>query len=223
MSLKILSKIGEVWRERFGRWSLDDPRPMAKTAPYTFYIPQAFEVAALERGDLAKLIFRGDPPGPQWERERMWVEVREWDGKSGVGELANTPHDIPQLKVGTLVPFRDYEVIDLIYADQDTGRRPRHQTEREWFDRCMVDESVANGQSPVGYLYREEPFPLREGEEFPDSGWRIRSGFGDEEPVYVALGSVLNHDDSWVGLIDAPVGSAFERDWDFGEYVQVGV
>ena len=38
--------------------------------------------------------------------------------------------------------------------------------------------------------------------------------------AYVALGAVLNRDDSWVGLIDEPVGAAYEKDFDLGEFVR---
>lgn len=38
---------------------------------------------------------------------------------------------------------------------------------------------------------------------------------------YVAVGVVLNEDDRWLGLIDAPVGSRFMRDVVTDTYVSV--
>ncbi|MFN7620470.1 MAG: DUF2185 domain-containing protein, partial [bacterium] len=42
----------------------------------------------------------------------------------------------------------------------------------------------------------------------------------DEGVEYVALGAVLNKDDSWIDLLDAPVGSAFLRDFDTNTWVE---
>jgi hypothetical protein len=37
---------------------------------------------------------------------------------------------------------------------------------------------------------------------------------------YVALGAVLNRDDSWVSWIDAPIGTALMRDLELNTYVE---
>lgn len=63
-------------------------------------------------------------------------------------------------------------------------------------------------------------------DEYPDSGWRIRGTSeaieADEAagrtPQYVALGAVLNEDDSWLSLVDEPVGSAFIRNLSTGYF-----
>ncbi|WP_423603110.1 immunity protein Imm33 domain-containing protein [Sphingomonas sp. MS122] len=57
---------------------------------------------------------------------------------------------------------------------------------------------------------------------YPDSGWRIRGDYrnisdtevDEREAAYVALGAVLNRDDSWIRLIDEPVGARFIRNWE---------
>jgi len=38
-------------------------------------------------------------------------------------------------------------------------------------------------------------------------------------PRYVALGAVLNQDDSWLHLIDEPVGARYMRDFRRDTYV----
>ncbi len=58
--------------------------------------------------------------------------------------------------------------------------------------------------------------------------WRIRGRFGDctddelaeRRTAYVALGAVLNRDDSWLEWIDAPFGTHLIRDFESGDYLE---
>jgi hypothetical protein len=67
----------------------------------------------------------------------------------------------------------------------------------------------------------------KEDDRFPDSGWRIRGDprgasveqLGSREVAYIALGAVLNRDDTWLHLIDEPVGARFEKDFERGIFV----
>ena len=89
-------------------------------------------------------------------------------------------------------------------------------------DRCVI-----NGEAKVGYLYREEPDMAKEGDRFSDSGWRIRGDtrgksteeLASREIAYVAVGVVLNKDDTWLHLIDEPIGANFEKDFEGGVFV----
>ena len=90
-----------------------------------------------------------------------------------------------------------------------------------------MDQCVLDSELKVGYLYREAPDMTYEGDKSPDSGWRIRRDtrgplieqLGSRKVAYVALGAVLNRDDSWLHLIDEPVGARFEKDFEKGVFV----
>lgn len=211
----------------FGKYRIEDPRPIAAGAPYTFYLPSENELLSVAPGDLVKIIFESIPPSAEWGAERMWVIVTGVDGDELTGTLDNEPADIPQLKPGDVVQFQRGHIIDIDWADDRAVPPPAAPARREYWDRCFVDDQILDGRLKVEYLYREEPDPLEEGDTYPDSGWRFRCdtrGLTDAEYdnpsfSYIALGKVLNGDDSWLHLIDAPVGSAFLRDWSTGEFV----
>ena len=143
------------------------------------------------------------------------------------GTLDNIPSDMPQLKPGAIISFRRSDVIDLIWNEDRSTSPPPPSARREFWERCIVDDCILTGESPVDYLYREESEPEAEDDKFPDSGWRIRStdeGISNDEihgktVQYVAIGAVLNRDNSWLSLIDKPVGSHFVRDPTTGRFV----
>jgi hypothetical protein len=65
----------------------------------------------------------------------------------------------------------------------------------------------------VGRLYREEP------DEEDETGWVFMSDKETQEYVdnsenlqYISLGKVLNLDDSFIDLLNEPIGSEFMRD-----------
>jgi hypothetical protein len=74
-------------------------------------------------------------------------------------------------------------------------------------DRITVDGAL------VGYCYREQP------DSAPDSGWRFFAGDESQEyadnPDNFALydiNTIANYDPSITAILDAPLGSTFERD-----------
>ncbi len=209
----------DLYRRYFGTYAIDDPRPIAKEAPYTYFIPSAVHIDSLQVGDLAQLSFRGVPGN---NVERMWVEITERNNDEYNGKLVNTPLDLPQLRLGHLVRFKPFHCIGF-RTDRNIPESPKV---REYWDRCMVDRCVLDDGIPIYYIYREEPDMTQEGDKYPDSGWRIRGDYrnvSDEEfearkHEYIALGKVLNADDSWIHLIDSPIGSAFMRNFESGKY-----
>jgi len=222
-----LAGFSDWLRGWFGKYRIDDPRPTTAGAPYTYYLPSENELLAVAPGDLVKIIFESIPPSDEWGAERMWVIVTAADGDELTGTLDNNPADMPQLEYGDIVQFRRGYIIDIDWA-KDRLVPPPSGPERRWYwERCFVDDQILDGRLKVEYLYREEPDPPRDGDKFPDSGWRFRCdtrNLTDEEYnspsfSYIAVGKVLNKDDSWLHLIDEPVGSAFLRDWSTGKFV----
>jgi len=188
------------------RWWLEDVRLRRAEAPYTFYQPSEPLIARLAPGDSAKLIFgfeSQDPRAPA--AERMWVEITERDGDHFRGVLDNTPHFLRGLSLGDAIEFEAHHIADTGIGEDDGLER--------FARRCFVTARVLRDGEPVGYLYREEP------DRDDDSGWRIMAGDESDEYMddpdnvyYVALGAVLNRDDSFLHLLDSPAGSAFGRD-----------
>jgi hypothetical protein len=187
-------------------------------------LPSAEQLTAIAPGDLVKLIFRSIPPSDNWGAERMWLTVTSVDGHHLEGRLESTPDDMPSLHKGDLVQFERGYVATIVFNQQESRVIPP-DIGREYWERCMVDECVLYDGVPVWYVYRETPDLDQDGDEYPDSGWRIRGDpRGSDEQVherkaaYVALGAVLNRDDTFLHLIDEPVGSAFIRDFNNNEY-----
>lgn len=223
---KIRSHIDRLRRKYFGSYVVDDPRPIAEAAPYTYFLPSENELLALRPGDLVKATLRSVPPSPQWDAERMWIEIVLIDGNRLVGELRNVPNDMPQLSFGDTIALHRHDVIDIEWEDGRSIAPPSGPKRRTYWERCLVDSCVLNEGVSIHLLYREQPDMAEEGDAYPDSGWRIRGDYrelSDEEidareHEYVAIGKVLNADDSWLPLIDAPVGSAFVRNWETGAF-----
>ena len=123
----------------FGKYRIDDPRPAAAAAPYTYYLPSDYELLAVAPGDLVKIIFESIPSSKEWDAERMWVIVTAADGDELIGTLNSSPADMPQLKHGDLVQFRRGDIIDIDWAE-DRLVPPPSAPERRWYwERCFAN------------------------------------------------------------------------------------
>lgn len=208
-------------------YDICDPRPIAAEAPYTFFLPSPPEISAVSKGDIVRLIFNYPHQTEKWGAERMWVIVDAANGDELRGVLDNDPDEpTSTLKAGHEVVFWRHQIINIEWKNPEASPSPAKG--REYFDRCIVDQCVLDGQEPVEYLYREEPDIAAIDDKHPDSGWRIRGRMGsatdveieDRKAAYVALGTVLNRDDSWIAWIDSPVGASLMRDFKTNKYVQ---
>jgi hypothetical protein len=208
-------------------YNILDPRPIAAEAPYTFFLPSPAEIAAVGEGDVVKLLFDYPHQTEKWAAERMWAIVESGDGDDLRGVLDNDPDEpTSPLKAGDRLSFKRHDILAIEWARSDAA--PSAADYREYWDRCLVDQCVLEGQEPVEYIYREEPETASDDDKHADSGWRIRGRMGsasdaeidEREVAYVALGAVLNRDDSWIAWIDAPIGTALMRDFETNTYVQ---
>jgi hypothetical protein len=87
---------------------------------------------------------------------------------------------------------------------------------------CFATDMITVEGKKVAFMYREAP-DFQE-----DSGWRFFSGFESDEyandPDRVAIydvNTIANYDPEIVVLLDAPVGSVFERTSGVGPFVAV--
>ena len=199
-------------------WWLSDAQAIADANPYTFYKPSPQSIALLQPGDGAKLIFRFDSDDPEApSAERMWVEIDDVSHGQFRGRLDNEPAYIKGLECGESVSFEPKHIIQISIDD------PVPDPTAKYASRCFVTRKVLYEGAAVGYLYREEP------DNDEDSGWRIMAGDESQEYMdetdnisWVSLGAVLREDDSFLDLLEAPVGSFFELDRAAGRFVEVG-
>ena len=190
-------------------WRLVDADPVALANRYTFYKPSRALIAKLCPGELVKLIFEFDSTDPTAPRaERMWVRVTAVrPADEFIGALDNEPRHIKDLACGDQIAFHACHVINTERHDDGDNLVDRYMR------RCFVTKRVLGGEDPPGYVYREEPGRP------DDSGWRILAGNETDEFLndranltYVSLGAVLNTNDSFVDLLEAPVGSTYVFD-----------
>ncbi len=202
---------------------LRDADEAAAEAPYTFFIPSREERVAVAPDDLVKIGFEYEWDTEEYGGERMWVRVTEKTGLQFSGTLENEPFETG-LEHGLVVTFGVEHILDILWSDPNA--HPPTSEHAEYWDRCLVDACVIDNGVPVEFIYREEPDLAGEVDNYPDSGWRIRGRDGDPraEPFddrkvkYLALGAVLNRDDSFLHLLDQPIGSAFMRNFETGHY-----
>jgi hypothetical protein len=210
-------------------YEIIDPRPIAASARYTYFLPSAARLGAVGNGDLVKVTMRAVPPSDKWDAERMWIKVRSAEPDWLEGTLDSQPDDMPKLSKGASIRVPRTHVIDVLFENADKEKAVPIEPRREFWERCWVDQAVLDGDLPIQYVYREEPEPMQDGDKYPDSGWRIRGdmrGVSEEKLAerkiaYVALGAVLNKDDSWVHLIDEPTGVAYDKNFEQGVFVRL--
>lgn len=204
-------------------WHLDNARDIAKENPYTFYVPSDELIKMLKVGHAVRLIFVNDArtETDTMRAERMWVEITHIDGNDFIGKLDNKPYENKHLNLGDEIHFKDYHIMDF-YDNDLTDPVP---SLAQYWDRCWTTSAIIDKTAPIGYICRTSPCDDKNGNK--DSGWQILSG--DETQEYmddpdtiqcVALGVLLNIDDSFIHLLSSYIGTAFEKNAQ-GEWVKI--
>lgn len=200
-------------------WHLVNADEIAQKSKYTFYKPSQRIIEQLQTGNICKLIFEFESDNPEHPRaERMWVIIDSIDNGKFAGHLDNTPLYIEDLKVGDTIEFQTEHIIDLDIDDDEPN------LVEKYIDRCFATKRVIYEKNKIGYFYREEPMQGNKN-GFKDSGWRFLEGDESQEYLddsensqFVSLGFILNIDDSFIDLLEKPIGSAFIRDNETGQF-----
>src|SRR5262245_43138383 len=87
---------------------------------------------------------------------------------------------------------------------------------------CFATDMITIDGYKVGLMYRQEP------DNDLDSGWRFLAGRESQEymdnPGNLAIydvNTIANYDSEIIPFLDAPSGSAFERDSESGQFAKV--
>lgn len=135
-------------------FTLIDPRPIAGDARYTFFLPSPAEIAAVEKGDLVKLMFEYNHEIEEWRVERMWVTVKTAGEVSLVGTLDNQPFEkTSSLKLGDLIRFQRHHILSVQWANPETS--PPSNEYREYWERCLWTSAFSTA-SNLSNIYTEK-------------------------------------------------------------------
>lgn len=168
------------------------------------------ELDALEVGDIVKIIFVGTGRD-QDDIERMWVEVTLLEGDQITGNLANEPFGLRSIKLGDEIQFQRSDIIDLEkYRFEDS----RPIANDLFFARCYADPDLINGDEKPRLFYREAPID-DDSDAYKDTGWRFcgasaatqDSKLDMSKAQRIAIGVLLNQDDSYLELLGSDVGT----------------
>ncbi|MBB5645895.1 DUF2185 domain-containing protein [Pedobacter cryoconitis] len=206
-------------------WRLENTNEIREEAPYTFYRPSDDIIDKLKPGETTvKLIFSFESDEPEDpSAERMWVIMDSVDEDGNYsGTLDNAPFHIKDLSEGDSIVFRREHIIQYDTLEELIVEDPLAEVIQKFTKKCFVSNHIMNEGYLVGRLYREEI----DDEDY--SGWTMMSDYETQEYVddvtnlqYISIGKVLNLDDSFIHLLDEPIGSEFSKDDETGSYLPV--
>lgn len=205
-----------------GSWKLVDSEELSKTNKYTFYKPSRKVTDQLKIGNLVKMTFEFESTNKEHPRaERMWVKITKINNIQFKGELNNHPFYLHELQAGDEIIFEHKHIIDHNLEISEPNLVDKY------INRCFVTSKVLHENQQVNYLYREKPLKNTDERDYEDSGWKIMAGdetqeyMDDDENIHlVSLGAVLTIDDSFIHLLESPIGTSYERN-EKGEFIKI--
>ena len=202
---------------------IEDPRPMAEKFRYHCALPSEECLNAIRQGDsvTVKISLPNTVQLATSSNKNVSFEVLSVTSDSFKG-LMRIPPDWPASDSDILIELPKWAVKVVEFADpayKHLAELPRDK----YPDWCLIhtwgDRLEELRLTDAEFLYREKPKTSPENETRPDSGWRVSRysrPMADEDVYldrvrYVPICVALDVDDSWLYLIDKPIGSAFKR------------
>jgi hypothetical protein len=216
---------------------IEDPRPWAGKLPYSHALPGEECLNAIGKGDSVTVevsLRKGLRPVMELNGD-VSFEVLSVSSEFIEGRM-QIPAERPISDSDIVVRIPKWAIKDVSFAD------PKHEHLAElpcdkypgWclLDMCGMPLGVAGTYAvDACYIYREEPKILPDNETRTDRGWRIshharpmeNEDIYQEKVLYVPTCFALDMDDSWLPLIDSPIGSAFKKNLRTGSFKKADV
>lgn len=193
-------------------WELEDVQKANEKNPEEFFIPSLKERSRQANGDIVRLHFLLQSPLENEPRaERMWVEIIKVSKFLGItkyaGVLTNECCYINDLKIGDEINFSPKNIAQTFIKKGSPY----------WIDSAekmaLVSKMCTEKDGVVRFMYREKA------DTDEDSGWRMFSGFEDENYTddsknigLINIGYLVDKDASLIEPLKGSIGCAYERE-----------
>lgn len=121
-----------------------------------------------------------------------------------------------------LKPKSDDEIIRNVRRARAIGTPADLKPLATNYGDCIVSRMITRNDARIGFMYREEP------QYIGDSGWYFTAGVESQEYLdnpanyeICDVNQIANVDPQIVLLLDTPIGAAFERSPESGEFLWV--
>jgi hypothetical protein len=206
-----------------------DPRPLAAVMPYHFPLPSGECLAAIGNGDVVEVMapdLKEAAPDLNEARARIHVESADAESIRGTVIWNSVIAAMDGFPDPGIIQVPKTHITEVDFATPNKHARSARVRPRRYLEFCVIDDDLmCRKDQKTLYLYRDRPFKAHKKSDYPDSGWRILSVNENVDITsasikeilakhnirYTQLRDALLWGDSWIHLIDQPIGSAFLR------------